>query len=962
MQKKKAASILVAAALLFNIVHPTINATEPTVKITNLKYKYTINKAANVVSKDMQTNTTYRQPDENVEVELRSEDEIPQNILNAMLAEHWVRYGRSFYFNRHQQLDVGYSRDPILGDTFSYITDKIEEQIYPGNNGNWVELFKNSLATHRFTHDMRYNYHSSVDVYNRVLRLYTQAQGNKMYMVLDSMPFNFELEVPASMQNQVSYEYFAKTLVERTYTQGLRPCLKVRHPKDFIAVPENKEAFTVESVTDTITNVCTRGIYTGVNHTYIGTQSLDKIQLQNSFYNPIQFKLVPLEEYKKQTDVQTRVLQKQIEDLQRQTQEALTAKTALAAENAKIEQRKQTLEQEYQRLKGEVTAQRQTLQQERDSVTAEKARLEQQKIEFANKQQQWQATYDAQKAEAQQKSQQAQQKELDATAKVAEAEEKLRTAKLTDSANTQKLIELGSQLEKAKQDQEKARAEYLSYNEKLSKLNKEYEKIRADREATERALNEANSKLADVTSRQQALATKEQTIAQKEKEVTNLQEEKKQNDQRAKQLEEQLKNNNLSIEYISKLKAQIEKQKQALPWEEIGLVENTDSYNKDTFRTNKLPIKPIIKKKATTELEKGNVVMVDLSNGLTIKKVEGLEEVQSFYDATASDNIKLYKITEDTQLIEFTHIIKASKIGKSTQRIPATKLNPAKKSVPMTALTPATPITPPEKQKVTQPLTKLTPANPIVPVEVKPQVQPKTPEVNAPTGGGGGGGGSSSSAFTTVRERDYDNNSGIQLNKIATIPAIPATTATIEKEKQSVQPIAKDISMAEAISYVNKNNIMVGDTKGNFNPEATLTRAQVAQILTNKNKLEPTKDKIEFKDVRQGAWFYKAVKRTVNNELFAGTSANTFEPNKDITLGEFAKVLDNQYNIVKATSNIQPQLQSQVKNKATWNSKEVVALEKLGILQPLKLTDAKKPVTRGQVAVMITKLDRQYRK
>ena len=961
MQKKKVAAILVATTLLLNIARPTINATEPTVKITNLKYKYTINKAANVVSKDMHTNTTYRQPDENVEIEIRSEDEIPQSVLNAMLSEHWIRYNRSFYFNQYQQLDVGYSRDPILGGTFRYITDELYGERYPGNNSNWTELFRNSLATHRFTHDSKYNQHSSLDIYDRVLRLYTQAKGNKMYMVLDSMPFNFELEVPASMQNQVSYEYFTKTLVERTYTQGLIPCLKVRHPKDYIATPVDKEAITVESVTDTITNVCTRGVYTDIMSAYTGTPSIDKIQMPNSFNGPIQFKLIPLEEYKKQTDVQTRVLQKQIEDLQRQTQEALTAKAALAAENAKIEQRKQTLEQEYQRLKGEVTSQRQTLQQERDSVTAEKAKLEQQKTEFANKQQQWQATYDAQKAEAQQKSQQAQQKELDATAKVAEAEEKLRTAKLTDSANTQKLLELGSQLEKAKQDQEKARAEYLSYNEKLSKLNKEYEKIRADREATERALNEANSKLADVTSRQQALATKEQTIAQKEKEVANLQEEKRQNDLRAKQLEEQLKNNNLSIEYISKLKAQIEKQKQALPWEEIGLVENTDSYNKDTFRTNKLPVKPIVKKKATTEIEKGNVVMVDLSNGLTIKKVEGLEEVQSFYDATTSDKIKLYKITEDTQLIEFTHIVKASKIGKSTQRIPAIKLNPAKKSVPMTALTPATPL---EKQKVTQPLTKLELAKPIVPVEVKPQVQPKTPEVNAPSGGGGGGGGGSSSSSTpaTTRERDYDNNSGIQLNKIATIPAIPATTATVEKEKQSVQPIAKDVSIAEAISYVNKNNIMVGDTKGNFNPEATLTRAQVAQILTNKNKLEPTKEKIEFKDVNQGAWFYKAVKRTVNNELFAGTSANTFEPNKDITLGEFAKVLDNQYNIVKATSNIQPQLQSQVKNKATWNSKEVVALEKLGILQPLKLTDAKKPVTRGQVAVMITKLDRQYRK
>lgn len=950
MQKKKVASLLVATALLLNIVRPTINATEPTVKITNLKYKYNVQKSVPVYIDNDRIYQHVR--NDNITITFKSQDPINESSLQRIVNEgdmvKVLNKDGSFkmYTNRVQDHYIAGENQQTIKKN-EYLVK--QDFFYQITRENTFRFYNNGLESGaRF---------QSQQLLTLITALNNGIEENNPVFIYDSLPFNFELEVPTSLQNQISYEFGVKAMHSGdAHTESASYCIRYRHPKDYIIKPINGEAFTTESITDSVTMICTRGYYSWFRYNpYYGSTTIDGIKIPNSFNEPIQLKLITLEEYKKQTDVQTRVLQKQLENLQRQTQEALTAKTALAAENAKIEQRKQTLEQEYQRLKGEVTAQRQTLQQERDTLTAEKAKLEQQKTEFANKQQQWQTTYDAQKADAQQKSQQAQQKELDATAKVAEAEEKLRNAKLTDANNTQKLLELGSQLEKAKQDQEKARAEYLSYNEKLSKLNKEYEKIREDREATERALNEANSKLADVTSRQQALATKEQTIAQKEREVANLQEEKKQNDLRAKQLEEQLKNNNLSIEYITKLKAQIEKQKQALPWEEIGLVENTDSYNKDTFRTNKLPIKPIIKKKATTELEKGNVVMVDLSNGLTIKKVEGLEEVQSFYDATASDKIKLYKITEDTQLIEFTHIIQASKIGKSTQRIPATKLNPAKKSIPMTALTPATPI---EKQKVSQPLTKLEPAKPITPVEVKPQVQPKTPEVNAPSGGGGGGGGSSSAS--TTRERYYDNDSGVQLNNIATIPAIPATT--VGKEKQVAEAAPKDISMAEAIAYVNKNNIMVGDKQGNFNPEATLTRAQVAQILTNKNKLEPTSDKIAFKDVNQGAWFYKAVKRTVNNELFAGTSASTFEPNKDITLGEFAKVLDNQYNIVKATSNVKPQLQSQVINKANWNSKEVVALEKLGILQPLKLTDAKKPITRGQVAVMIAKLDRQYRK
>ena len=746
MQKKKVAAILVATALLFNIARPTINATEPTVKITNLKYKYNVQKSVPVYIDNDRIYQHVR--NDNITITFKSQDPINESSLQRIV-------------NERDMVKV-LNKD----GSFKMYTNRVQDHYIAGENQQKIQkneyLVKQDFF-YKITRENTFRYYNNdlesgarfqnQQLLTLITALNNGIEENNPVFIYDSLPFNFELEVPTSLQNQISYEFGVKSMHSGdAHTESASYCIRYRHPKDYIIKPINGEAFTTESITDSVTLICTRGYYSWFRYqSYYGSTTIDGIKIPNSFNEPVQLKLITLEEYKKQSDVQTRVLQKQIEDLQRQTQEALTAKIALAAENAKIEQRKQLLEQEYQRLKGEVTAQRQILQQERDALTSEKAKLEQQKTEFANKQQQWQTTYDAQKEEAQQKSQQAQQKELDASAKVAEAEEKLRNAKLTDANNTQKLLELGSQLEKAKQDQEKARAEYLSYNEKLSKLNKEYEKIRADREVTEHALNEANSKLADVTSRQQALITKEQTIAQKEKEVANLQEEKKQNDLRAKQLEEQLKNNNLSIEYITKLKAQIEKQKQALPWEEIGLVENTDSYNKDTFRTNKLPVKPIIKKKATTELEKGNVVMVDLSNGLTIKKVEGLEEVQSFYDATASDKIKLYKITEDTQLIEFTHIIKASKIGKGTHRIPATKLNPAKKSIPMTALTPATPITPPEKPKVTQPLTKLTPANPIVPVEVKPQVQPKTPEVNAPSGGGRGGS-SSSSTPTTVRE------------------------------------------------------------------------------------------------------------------------------------------------------------------------------------------------------------------
>ena len=43
----------------------------------------------------------------------------------------------------------------------------------------------------------------------------------------------------------------------------------------------------------------------------------------------------------------------------------------------------------------------------------------------------------------------------------------------------------------------------------------------------------------------------------------------------------------------------------------------------------------------------------------------------------------------------------------------------------------------------------------------------------------------------------------------------------------------------QAVSAVANNGLMVGDTNGNFNPQKEITRAEVAQVLSNylaKNK------------------------------------------------------------------------------------------------------------------------------
>ena len=55
----------------------------------------------------------------------------------------------------------------------------------------------------------------------------------------------------------------------------------------------------------------------------------------------------------------------------------------------------------------------------------------------------------------------------------------------------------------------------------------------------------------------------------------------------------------------------------------------------------------------------------------------------------------------------------------------------------------------------------------------------------------------------------------------------------------------------------------------------------------NSNVLMP------FKDVPENEWYYKAVQHVYNAGLMNGTSADTFEPEKTLTRAEMAQVLVN---------------------------------------------------------------------
>ena len=110
-----------------------------------------------------------------------------------------------------------------------------------------------------------------------------------------------------------------------------------------------------------------------------------------------------------------------------------------------------------------------------------------------------------------------------------------------------------------------------------------------------------------------------------------------------------------------------------------------------------------------------------------------------------------------------------------------------------------------------------------------------------------------------------------------------------------------DVDAAEwyhpAVDFVTEEKIMQGHDTGNFGPEESLTRAQMAQILYNSEAQweddEPALGStvINFTDVKAGEWYEKAIKWASSNGIVEGDGDNTFRPDDPVTRQEMVAML-----------------------------------------------------------------------
>ena len=111
----------------------------------------------------------------------------------------------------------------------------------------------------------------------------------------------------------------------------------------------------------------------------------------------------------------------------------------------------------------------------------------------------------------------------------------------------------------------------------------------------------------------------------------------------------------------------------------------------------------------------------------------------------------------------------------------------------------------------------------------------------------------------------------------------------------------------DAIDWAVVTGITNGTGATTFSPNQGCTRGQVVTFLWRAaGSPEPSKTDNPFKDVKEGAFYYKAVLWAVENGITNGTGATTFSPNETCTRAQIVTFLWRYKGSPEPKNNVSP--------------------------------------------------------
>jgi hypothetical protein len=153
--------------------------------------------------------------------------------------------------------------------------------------------------------------------------------------------------------------------------------------------------------------------------------------------------------------------------------------------------------------------------------------------------------------------------------------------------------------------------------------------------------------------------------------------------------------------------------------------------------------------------------------------------------------------------------------------------------------------------------------------------------------------------------KDFKRRSILLKNKFFAILGTIVLTSSILGSNASAQTTFKDVNnywAGEQINYLAEKNIIGGYPDGTFKPNNQLTRAQAAKMLVKALKL-PTTDRPapQFKDIKKGHQAFTAIATIADEGLMGGTNG-LFRPDETLSRAQMAAILTKSFELKEGST------------------------------------------------------------
>ena len=119
------------------------------------------------------------------------------------------------------------------------------------------------------------------------------------------------------------------------------------------------------------------------------------------------------------------------------------------------------------------------------------------------------------------------------------------------------------------------------------------------------------------------------------------------------------------------------------------------------------------------------------------------------------------------------------------------------------------------------------------------------------------------------------------------------TTFAADNAKNPFTDVKKGAWYYRYVQGVYEQGLMAGTSPTTFEPDLTLSRAMVVQILYNKEGKPQASGENVFTDVKKDDWYYFAVQWAAQNNVVSGVGNKKFDPSASVTREQLATMLYN---------------------------------------------------------------------